>query len=248
MKIALPQEGQHYQQTADVGNPDYRDVWVREILRRISGESENHLTVLDVGAGEGPYRSEILDLGFQYRGHDFAEYIPEVDGPGMQNKRWDYTQLDFTCDIMDIPSSAQSDIVLCTEVLEHVPNPADAFRKMVGLVNPGGWLLCTVPFLSLMHQAPHWYSSGLSPFWFHHHASQAGLTECEIEVHGDYFDLMNQEIRRLLRGTSFFHRTLTSPLIFPTKILLGLARRLSPESVRQIGGLGVTFLGRRGPL
>lgn len=235
-----------YKQVSKVKNPEYRDSWVSESLRIISGNAaETGLSLLDVGAGTGPYRKEINELGFHYRGHDFASYVPDAAAPGLQNPNWVYTELEFICDLLEIPPSAKSNVVLCTEVLEHVPNPVEAFHKLWNLVKPGGVMLVTVPFLSLMHQAPHWYSSGLSPFWFAHHAREADCHDFEIKVHGDYFDLMYQEMSRVLSGTTRFQRVLSLPFRYFFGACFKIARELAPTSLQQMGGFGVTFFARK---
>ena len=88
-------------------------------------------------------------------------------------------------------------MILCTEVLEHVPDPVRSFKKMARLLKPEGHMIVTVPFMSLMHQAPYWFQSGLSPFWFEHWARELNLKILNLDVQGDYADFMYQEIRRL---------------------------------------------------
>lgn len=243
--LKLPGTGKSYTQISGVQNPLYRDDWVDETLRKISKGPDGPGSVLDVGAGTGPYRPLALELGFHYRGQDFAGYSPSEGDVGLQHSEWKYTDLEFTCDVLDIPREAESSLVLCSEVLEHVPNPAEAFYKMWSLVAPGGSIAVTVPFLSLMHQAPHWYSSGLSPFWFAHHASHVGCTDFEIIVHGDYFDLMSQELARLLYGGGKFQRIVFWPVMLLFRVALALGRKLAPSGVREMGAFGVTFLGKK---
>ena len=133
-----------YKQVAKVKNPQYRDDWILNRLKVLSGRKTGSAkTVLDVGAGSGPYKQSIIEMGFSYTAHDFGRYDPGKGGPGLQNDMWNYTELDFTCDILDIPKSAAADIVMCTEVLEHVPDPARAFHKLWTLVRPGG--RCSLP-------------------------------------------------------------------------------------------------------
>jgi 2-polyprenyl-3-methyl-5-hydroxy-6-metoxy-1,4-benzoquinol methylase len=90
------------------------------------------------------------------------------------------------------------EVVLCTEVLEHIPDPVRAFKKLSNLASSRGYVLISVPFLSLMHQAPYWYSSGISPYWFEYWAKEYDLEIIKLEVSGDYIDLMKQEVARLL--------------------------------------------------
>lgn len=48
-------------------------------------------------------------------------------------------------------------VVLCTEVLEHLPEPQAAIDEMFRVLTPGGRLLLTTRFLFPIHDAPHDY-------------------------------------------------------------------------------------------
>ena len=54
-------------------------------------------------------------------------------------------------------AGASFDIVLCTEMLEHVPEPQRAVDEMWRVLKPGGLLLLTTRFLFPIHDAPHDY-------------------------------------------------------------------------------------------
>lgn len=228
-----------YRQITDTGNVEFRDAWVENTLKRCRREfADPHL--LDVGAGTSPYRAKALELNYLYRSHDFSAYVPNEESPGLQDDSWQYPAHDFICDITEIPSSATSDVIVCTEVLEHVPDPVRAFHRMAALVRPSGFLVVTVPFLSLMHQSPYWFQAGLSPFWFDYWAGPAGLRVDELIVQGDYSDLMAQEVGRMLR----FRRRIPGLGSLGSAVAKRL-RPLLPASVIQSGGLGTLFVGRK---
>ena len=54
-------------------------------------------------------------------------------------------------------AGAAFDVVLCTEVLEHLPEPQRAIDEMHRVLKPGGTLLLTTRFLFPIHDAPHDY-------------------------------------------------------------------------------------------
>ena len=228
-----------FHQFASVTNEEFRDEWVASSLSRHK-PAKPEPTLLDVGAGLSRYKPSAVDAGYRYMSHDFNAYEPAGSSPGLQNDAWAYPSHDFVCDILDIPTESTFDVVLCTEVLEHVPDPAQAFAKLAGLTSSGGHVIVTVPFLSLMHQAPYWFSAGLSPFWFRHWADRLDLEVVELSVHGDYADLMAQEWARVLsqvRGGA-----LLRPLAVRSDRLF---RRRLPQSLLESGGFGSFFVARK---
>src|SRR5579859_6405359 len=71
-----------------------------------SGES-----ILDVGAGDCPYRGVFAN--FTYKSADFAN-----------TDYHQFNEIDYICAADAIPVSEKSfEAILCTEVLEHVPDP-----------------------------------------------------------------------------------------------------------------------------
>src|SRR2546426_6818673 len=122
-------------------NQHFRDQWVAQQAARISPEAR----VLDVGAGIGRYRP--LFDHCKYEAHDFGEE------PGTIGK---YTVLDYKSDVTAIPVADESfDVVLCTEVLEHVPDPIKAVCEIARILLPDGRLLVTAPLFSLLHPVPY---------------------------------------------------------------------------------------------
>jgi SAM-dependent methyltransferase len=232
---------QVYKQLVNTGNDEFRNYWVTSTLRGSIGSSPEP-TLLDVGAGLCPYKAFAIDLGFQYRSHDFGGYIPEKSNHqmGLHSASWAYPEHDFQCDILDIPDSVHADYVLCTEVLEHVPDPIRVFEKLSKIVSSDGYLIITVPFSSLMHQAPYWFQAGLSPFWFEYWAKKFEIEIIELTVYGDYVDQMSQEVRRFFP----FLRHLPGALKAISWLAKGYRRLLSNE-VLTSGGFGVLFVGKR---
>jgi ubiquinone/menaquinone biosynthesis C-methylase UbiE len=151
--------------------------------------------ILDAGAGECQFKKYCTHLN--YVSQDFAQY--NGDGNvGLQMGSWDNTQLDIVSDITSIPVADGSfDAVMCTEVLEHVPDPVAALKEMNRTLRSGGYLMITVPFASLTHFAPYHFASGLNKFFFEHHLGAMGYTILQLEQNGNYFEFIAQEVRRV---------------------------------------------------
>ena len=170
-------------------NQQARDRWVGEVSRRIPPGSR----VLDVGAGECRYR-KLFDH-CEYRAQDFGEHEGTSAGPLAQD--WEYGDLDYVSDITAIPvPPASFDVVLCTEVLEHVPHPIEALAEITRVLLPGGSAFCTAPLGSGLHQQPHHYYGGFTPHWWRRIAQEVGLEIVSIEPNGRFFRMLSQEVAR----------------------------------------------------
>lgn len=173
-------------------NEQNRYDWVKAQLSRLTPG----MRLLDAGAGEQQYRPLCEHL--KYVSQDFAQYKPESDPTGLQMQKWNYPQLDLVCDITSIPEADNSfDAILCTEVLEHIPDPVKAIYELSRLLRKDGTLLLTAPFCSLTHFAPYHFSTGFSRYFYEHHLREAGLKITEIDFNGNYFAWLNQELGRL---------------------------------------------------
>lgn len=229
-----------YNQVSDVSNEEFRHAWVKAQLAAFAPRELGASVLLDVGAGASPYKEMAVEVGFDYFSHDFSAYVPNETAPGLQSASWEYPDHDYVCDITQIPLEAMADVILCTEVLEHVPDPVRAFQRMALLLRPGGKLIVTVPFLSLMHQSPFWFQSGLSPFWFEYWANEQGLAIETLKVQGDYVDLMAQELNRLL---TFKPRI--KGLGRGSALLVKKLRGRLPDATLQSGAFGTLFVGSK---
>ncbi|HXY05093.1 MAG TPA: glycosyltransferase [Burkholderiaceae bacterium] len=167
-------------------NQRQRDRWIAARAASVPAGAK----VLDVGAGTCPYRARFAHC--EYVTHDFKRYNGEKLGGGTA-----YGRIDIASDITAIPASdATFDVVLCTEVLEHVPRPIEAVQEMTRLLKPGGRLLLTAPLGSGLHQLPFHYYGGFSPEWYREVARQFDLEVVSITPNGGFFRLMAQEAAR----------------------------------------------------
>lgn len=176
------------------GNEQRRQAWVAAALAALPAG----LRLLDAGAGERQYQQYCQHL--RYVAQDFARYDGSGDGSGLQTGQWSSDGLDLVCDITAIPEpDASFDAVLCTEVLEHLPDPRAAIDEFARLLRDDGTLLLTAPFAALTHFAPFFFATGFSRYWYEHHLAAAGFHIISATPNGDYLDLVGQELRRLPR-------------------------------------------------
>lgn len=172
-------------------NASTRDAWVQQVLSDLPKGAR----LLDAGAGERQYQPFCSHL--QYVSQDLAEYTGQRSSIGLQQK-WDTSGIDIICDITAIPEPAASfDAVLCTEVLEHLPDPPAALRELSRLLRVGGALIVTAPFCSLTHFAPYHYATGFSRYFYEYHLPRLGFEIVDLIENGNFFEYMGQEVRRI---------------------------------------------------
>ena len=100
-----------------------------------------HATIrrtLDVGAQNGPYAAFFPNrIGLDIHRGAGVSIVGDAQALGI--------------------GVATFETVLCTEVLEHLPEPQKAIDEMYRVLRPGGELLLTTRFLFPIHDAPHDY-------------------------------------------------------------------------------------------
>jgi len=106
--------------------------------------------ILDVGCGVKPYYPFFADVASEYVGVDVVENpAAELLGP-----------------VEALPvEDASFDVVLCTQVLEHCDDPAQAVRELRRVVRPGGRVLASTHGVQVYHPSPvdywRWTHEGL---------------------------------------------------------------------------------------
>jgi SAM-dependent methyltransferase len=173
----------------------HRQAWLARTLTALPAGSR----ILDAGAGELQNRRHCCHL--DYVSQDFCQYDGQRGGAiaeGLQNEKWDTSRIDLVCDITSITApDASFDAILCSEVLEHVPEPTHALDEFTRLLKQGGTLILTAPFGSNVHMAPYHFCSGFSKYWYQHHLGQRGFEIVELTANGDWYALLRQELTRL---------------------------------------------------
>lgn len=170
-----------------------RDRWIAEQAATLAPGSR----VLDVGAGSGPYRNMLAHC--QYSSQDFVQ----LRGNQLRDGR--YARVDYVCDAAQIPVSDGSfDAVLCTEVLEHHPEPIKVVHEFARILAPGGRLILTAPLGSGIHQEPYHYYGGFTPWWYEKFLPEAGFAKVHVEANQGSLRFFAQESMRFVRATRPF--------------------------------------------
>jgi SAM-dependent methyltransferase len=123
--------------------------WLRE-RADVAAREYGSFSILDVGCGARPYERLFVAAGGAYVGCDLASN-PVADIHG-------------TADALPV-DEASFDVVLSTQVLEHVPDPAAAVAELRRVLRPGGRAFATTHGVAVFHPNPddlwRWTHSGL---------------------------------------------------------------------------------------
>ncbi|MFP5223868.1 MAG: methyltransferase domain-containing protein [Acidobacteriota bacterium] len=164
-----------------------RDRWIEAKVREIAPDA----LVVDLGAGTCPYKP--LFSTQRYVALD-AMRCDARDTRGCQG----YGPIDAVSDIHCLPlQDASADVVLCSEVLEHVARPDLVIMEIGRILKPGGTALLTAPLGCGRHQSPHHYYGGFTPEWYRHFLPLAGLEATEITPNGGFLRHLAQECSRV---------------------------------------------------
>lgn len=169
------------------------DKWIAEQAATVRRGTR----VLDVGAGSAPYRT--LFAGCDYKTQDFGQLKHEQ----LRNGR--YTPIDFVSEAGTIPVADGSfEVILCTEVLEHVSKPIDVVREFGRILAPGGRLILTAPLGSGIHQEPYHFYGGYTPYWYRRFLTEAGFESIEVAANAGSVRHIAQETIRFVQMTRPF--------------------------------------------
>lgn len=123
--------------------------------------------LLDIGCGNKPYSN--LFPGWRHVGLNPSaeDAIPDVVG-----------------DAMSLPFATNlADVVLCTQVLEHVPRPWELMAECFRVLKPGGYLVLSAPFYWPLHEEP-WDFFRYTRHGLKSLVSGAGLEMCSLSADG----------------------------------------------------------------
>ena len=132
-----------------------------KILSEISPNS----VIFDLGAGESHFR----DLLSRFKEVLSVDLFP-------------YQKIDVVADFTkEVPlRDSSGDIVVISNVLEHIIEPQFFLNECVRVLKSGGTIVGTAPFLLWVHQEPYDYNR-FTDFMLKHILEEAGFTDVRVE-------------------------------------------------------------------
>jgi SAM-dependent methyltransferase len=155
---------------------------ILEFMLQVSDELEPGTRVLDIGAGEQPYRE--LFAHVEYVTSDWENSVH----PGAR-------RVDVVGPADNLPiADASFDAIINTQVLEHVAEPANVLREMHRLLVAGGRVHITLPLAWELHEEPFDFYR-YTRYGIAHLLRAAGFTDIDVRPRNDCFTTIAQLMR-----------------------------------------------------
>jgi len=210
-----------------LGFTDIENITIRNAVRAFAQTVPADARILDAAAGLKPY--ERFFSHCKYESCDFGnveEFYGNMDDGRRHNIASRHT---YICSIEHIPLPDDTfDFVLCTQVLEHVPDPLATLKELCRVLKPSGRLFITVPQGYGIHGEPYNF------FYFASYGldlllKQAGFEVLDIRERGGYFfylyDRLANAIPRIVVG---YKNRMTLMMLLLSPIHIALTYFLGP--------------------
>jgi SAM-dependent methyltransferase len=148
-------------------------------------------TVFDIGCGNKPFEAYIRTLTKNddtsaYRGCDIVQSSEQ--------------KADIICDVTNIAEKSSAyDVVICTQVIEHVFEHFKVFEEAYRLLKPGGVFIVSSNLVWEIHEAPYDYYR-FTKYGFIKLLENAGFHVQEAKSNGGKFAVLGQLILHVFRG------------------------------------------------
>lgn len=126
------------------------------VIRQYVGAVAHKATgrLLDVGCGNKPYR-DLFPHVSEYVGMDRSAAAVDDHRPDAAGRRAHY-DVEGLADDMPFPAG-RFESILCTQVIEHLPDPRRFFAEAARVAAPGAVLILTAPLVNPLHEVPYDY-------------------------------------------------------------------------------------------
>jgi SAM-dependent methyltransferase len=204
--------------------------WRRQnwaFLERAAREISTQQVVLDIGAGTGDFKPLFEDMLYLS-----ADFYP-------------YDDLDFVCDLTTYwpIKQASIDVVLCTNMLEHISEGEPFMRNIFSSLKLGGLLLITTPFMVKIHQAPYDFIR-YTHFALEKYLEKVGFEVMALDAVYEPRYLANAMLKNLYnsipqdwRGKNIVARHIVRAMGWLMSVLARLSPTYQPLGI--VGGLGL---------
>lgn len=174
-----------------------------------------------------PKSTNVLDIGgkkIRKRGQfDIGKHLVKVKYANIDPS----TNPDYLCDGSNIPVKNNSfDLVICSELLEHVREPTLILKEAYRILKLGGVLLICVPFLFRIHSDPYDFGRYTDYYW-RTVLKEIGFTRITIEKQGLYYSVLMDMLKLYTREKQKEKKPWSKILNWILKIVIAFGERIA---------------------
>ncbi|GAB2565148.1 class I SAM-dependent methyltransferase [Spirosoma areae] len=189
------------------------------LIQRVAKKGDK---ILDVAAAQGNFSLKLAEMGYEVTWNDIraelADYV---------RMKHEFGAIDYKVgNVFDVKFDHLFDVVLATEIIEHVAHPDEFMHKLSKLIKPDGYIVISTPLGS-------YFKNSLPKFTTFEDASVFESKQFGPNSDGHIFLLHLDEIRTLAEraglevvAVSYYNNPLTSGHIKLEKVLAVLPKKL----------------------
>ena len=210
-----------YGEVGDRGHANSYSARRSETLAAVRRVAPPGSSILDIAAAEGNFTLALAEQGYQVTWNDLrSELVPYVQ------LKYEYGDIRFTPGNAFELGLTGYDVVLATEVIEHVAHPDAFLACSAAMVRPGGHVVMSTPNGAFFRNRLPRFSDCRDPDVYESVQFQPDSDGHIFLLHGDEIASFSRAAGLELLGIEYFTNPLTAGFVG-----LGPALRLIPKSV-----------------
>ena len=113
----------------------------KHTLELVQEVAQPKAKILDVAAGQGNFTLSLAELGYEVTWNDLREELVDY-----VKLKWEHGIVHYAPgNVFTLDFESNFDIVLITEIIEHVAHPDEFLKKITRMVKPEGYVIMSTP-------------------------------------------------------------------------------------------------------
>lgn len=177
-----------------------------ETMRMVTGTLPPPAKILDVAAAQGNFSLLLAEEGYHVTWNDLRDDISEY----VQLKHQTGSVRFAPGNIFDLQFSLNFDLILATEVIEHVAHPDRFLKRLAEMLRPGGFVLLTTPNGGYFRNQLPRFSDCRDPAVFEAIQFKPNAEDHIFLIHSDEIDSLAAKAGLVVKEVSLFGNPLTN--------------------------------------
>ncbi|MCB9079352.1 MAG: methyltransferase domain-containing protein [Anaerolineaceae bacterium] len=128
----------------DLHHPGYTYAYVnryKATLSLVRKVAKPGAKILDVAGAQGNFTLSLAEIGYEVTWNDLREELIDY-----VKLKWEFGIVHYAPgNVFELGFDASFDVILITEIIEHVAHPDDFLIKIARMVRPGGYIVMSTP-------------------------------------------------------------------------------------------------------